>query len=192
MMRRLLPVLFLAAVAAAGCGGGKTNTASGSASPGAPGSPRSLPPGASPTTTPKIEESTENKLPATWPKDFPLPKSYKIVYSASTVGGTVVFFDSDQSSSDIKAFFANELPKTGWRLSACQETNMSPQPITVMLASKDDRLASIAIGYIQQTAQQAKFKGKYAFYAAVTKSQSAQPTPSASPATCASPTPKPQ
>lgn len=169
-MRRVLLVLVVGALMVSGCGRGKD------AAKSSPGPVSSL--------NPNLKESKDDKLPAGFPSDFPLPKDRKVLYSAESDQGTVVFFASGESSDRIRDQLAAELPKNGWQLVNCTKTPLSPEPITVLLANKNDRLASVAIGYIELPKDQRRFEGKYSFYVSVIKSQQALPTPSAK-VTCA-------
>ena len=154
-----LLAVVLASLAIAGCTGGED-------APSRPGPELS-----------GFEEviSTENRLPAEFPRTLPLPRNRRVIYSAGSNLGLSAYFEARESPEAIKRFLLEELPEAGWVLRSCQDLVRSPDPaVTIITASQDGTMATVTVGYHQDYA--ARLNGRrYDFFVSLAFRSQAQP-----------------
>lgn len=85
-------------------------------------------------------------MPADWPTDAPTYAGAKVQYSMSTnpatgKAGSAVILATSDSVDAVAAFYAKALADNGWKI----EGNMRGGGTTIMGATKDDRIISLAI-----------------------------------------------
>lgn len=92
--------------------------------------------------------STENRLPPGFPRDLPLPRYRRVLYSAASNLGLSAYFEADASRDAMKGFLLKELPEAGWVLRSCHDLVGSPDPaVTIVTASKDEAAVTVTVGY---------------------------------------------
>lgn len=119
------------------------------------GEPR---PTSSPGAVQNERVSTDNALPAEFPKDFPLPSPRRVLYSAVSPVGVVVYFDQTGSGDALKTDLLAGLTDRGWTLHACVRNTGGVEPITTIVAGKGRAVATAVIGYSPDYA--ARLQGK--------------------------------
>lgn len=94
--------------------------------------------------------------PEGWPSDFPVPDGAQPAYSIGGGGGVSVWFATDQSADEVKAFFASELPAAGYTVDSTMDFNDASGSYTVMTTTGNgwnggiyigEDLGSVAAGY---------------------------------------------
>lgn len=112
--------------------------------------------------------STKDRLPAGLPRDVPLPAYRRVLYSAESSLGVVVYFDSKLSADTIRADLLRGLRERGWTLRSCRITRASPEPFTLIVADKAGTALSAGIGFSPD--QGARLNGKrYSYFVSVAK-----------------------
>ena len=81
-------------------------------------------------------------LPASFPRDFPLPQSAKVTVGKESSDDWVGVFLTTGSADTTRDFYLTELPKTGWQI-----TNQSQGGgLAIIYTRKDKREAIVAVG----------------------------------------------
>ena len=158
MSRRftLLPLLLIAlalAFVTTACGGGdddvNIDTPDGSVNVGDAGITVEGPSGG------EVNIGT-GEYPEGWPSDFPVPDGASPAYSVGAGGGLAVWFATDQSVDDVKAFYTSALPAAGYTIDSTTDFNDASGSYTVMTVSGNgmsggiymgDNLGSVAAGF---------------------------------------------
>lgn len=92
--------------------------------------------------------STENRLPAEFPRNLPLPRYRRVLYSASSNLGLSAYFEAGDSPDTLKKFLLKELPQAGWTVRSCHDLARSPDPaVTIITAGKDEATVTVMVGY---------------------------------------------
>lgn len=93
--------------------------------------------------------------PDAWPSDFPVPDGASPVYSVGAAGMVAVWFSTDASQDDTKAFFTSELPSAGYTIDSTNDFSDASGSYTVMSVTGNGwtggiymgDLGSVAAGY---------------------------------------------
>ena len=108
--------------------------------------------------------STENRLPAGFPKNLPLPRYRRVLYSATSNLGLSAYFEAGESPETMKRFLLKELPEAGWALRSCHDLARSPDPaVTIITAGKDEGTVTVTVGYHPDYAARLN-GGRYDFF----------------------------
>lgn len=94
--------------------------------------------------------------PEGWPSDFPVPDGASPAYSVGAGGGVAVWFATDASLDEVKAFFTSALPAAGYTIDATTDFSDTSGSYTVMTVTGNgwsggiymgDNLGSVAAGF---------------------------------------------
>ncbi len=84
------------------------------------------------------------ELPEHWPEDFPTFPKAKITNTVEGAGAAnmiMVVFETGKAVQDVKDFYKEELPKSGWEITNEVEAGEA----FILAAAKDARAASVSI-----------------------------------------------
>jgi len=95
--------------------------------------------------------STDDVLPPEFPSDHPRPGDPRVLYSAVSAIGTVVYFSTGLGRDDIVRALLDDLPAEGWEIFACT-TAPGEEPVTFIVASKGRQVASTIVGFAAEQA----------------------------------------
>lgn len=97
--------------------------------------------------------STDDALPAEYPdEELPVPEPSTVIYSAVSQFGLSAYFTSPLSSREIKSRMLATIRDREWSLHTCEATQQSPEPTTLIVASRPGTIATVLIGYSPQAA----------------------------------------
>lgn len=103
------------------------------------------------------------EYPEGWPAEFPVPDGASPAYSVGAGGGVSVWFATDQSLDEVKAFFTSELPAAGYTIDATTDFSDTSGSYTVMTVSGNGVTGGIYMGdNLGQVA--AGFEGDFDFW----------------------------
>ena len=133
-MRMRTSAVALAVVVSA-CGGGD-DTAS-TPQPGATDAA---------AAAPEIVRSTDDRLPEGFPDDFPVPEQRTITESMVLESGVTVYMTTPLDAAGLRAFYSEELPKRGWKITQCTVTEVPDRgPLSLIVAVTADRFSAVTI-----------------------------------------------
>ena len=136
---------------------------------------------------PGVEETRDDKLPTNFPAGFPLPPDSKVLVSGDLTGGVkLVLFEAEPPEQGLRTFFVDELPKQGWALANCTESPVSPEPVVLIVATKEKLQANVTAGYLNVD-YPIEYKNPYSFAVQYWETEGAFATPSAVPEACLNP-----
>lgn len=159
---RLLPLLLIAialAFVAAACGGDDDvtiDTPEGSVDVGDDGVTIEGPSGG------EVNIGT-GEYPEGWPSDFPVPDGASPAYSLAAGGGVSVWFGTDQSADDVKAFYADALPDAGYTIESQADFSDESGSYSVITTSGNGWSGGIYIG-AGAAAAAPGFEGDFDFF----------------------------
>jgi hypothetical protein len=84
--------------------------------------------------------------PEGWPSDFPVPDGADPAYSVGANDGVAVWFASDQSADEIKAFYEGALPAAGYTIDSTVSNISGSSSYTVMSVSGNGWTGGIYMG----------------------------------------------
>lgn len=84
--------------------------------------------------------------PEGWPSDFPIPDGASPAYSIGAGGGVSVWFATDQSADDVKAFFTTALPAAGYTIDSQLDFNDASGAYSVISMSGNGWTGGIYMG----------------------------------------------
>jgi hypothetical protein len=96
------------------------------------------------------------EYPEGWPSDFPVPDGATPAYSIGAGGGAAVWFATDQSADEVKAFYTSALPEGGYTIDSTADFDDASGSYTVMSFTGNgtsggiyigDNLGSVAAGF---------------------------------------------
>lgn len=133
---------------------------------------------------PGIKETREDKLPDGFPKNLPLPEGSSVIVSGDLTGGVeLVLFRAESPEGGFRGFFIDELPDEGWVLASCAQTDASPEPVSLIVATKGREQVNITAGYLDVDYPIA-YQGEYSFAVQHWKTEQPAATPEALPENC--------
>ncbi len=103
------------------------------------------------------------EYPEGWPSTFPVPEGAAPVYSVGAAGGVSVWFATDQSADEVKAFFAEALPAAGYTIDSTTDFGDAEGSYTVMSISGNGSTGGIYMGEGAGAAA-AGFEGDFDFW----------------------------
>lgn len=102
-------------------------------------------------------------LPDGWPSDFPIPDGATPAYSVGAGTTVAVWFATDASLDDVKAFFTSSLPAAGYNIDSTNDFSDSSGSYTVMAVTGNGLTGGIYMGdNLGQVA--AGFSGDFDFW----------------------------
>lgn len=124
-------------------------------------------PATSPGAIPNERVSTDDALPAEFPGEFPLPP-HRVIYSAVSPVGVVVYFTSDRTKAAIADYLLTELSGARWKLHSCLRNTSGVEPVTTIVASRNSVVATAVVGYSPDFAT--RLNGRiYTFFVSVAR-----------------------
>ncbi len=100
-------------------------------------------------------------LPEGFPDSFPLPDGATPVNSVGGTDGYFVWFSSDQSVDELRSFFQENLPSSGWTISNTMETTTAEGTFTIYTISGNGFSGGVYVG--ESASGTDTFTGEYAF-----------------------------
>jgi hypothetical protein len=105
--------------------------------------------------------------PEGWPSDFPVPDGATPAYSIAAGGGVSVWFATDQSGDDVKAFFTEALPAAGYTIDSQADFSADTGSYSVMSISGNGWSGGIYMGEGAAGAAPG-FEGDFDFFVSLT------------------------
>lgn len=108
-----------------------------------------------------------SEYPEGWPGDFPVPDGATPAYSIAAGGGVSVWFATDQSADDVKAFFNEALPAAGYTIDSQADFSADTGSYSVMSISGNGWTGGIYLGEGAAGAAPG-FEGDFDFFVSLT------------------------
>jgi hypothetical protein len=105
--------------------------------------------------------------PEGWPSDFPVPEGATPAYSIGAADGVAVWFATDQSVDEVKAFYASALPAAGFTIDSSVDFDDPAGSYTVMAITGNGWTGGIYMGE-GAGAIAAGFQGDFDFWVTLT------------------------
>ncbi len=103
------------------------------------------------------------RYPEGWPEDFPVPEGAEPVYSVGAEDGVMVWFASDLTTDELKAFYAEALPAAGYTIDSTTEFSDAEGSYAVMTISGGGLTGGIYLGGSGSGAAPG-YEGEFAFW----------------------------
>lgn len=103
------------------------------------------------------------RYPEGWPEGFPVPEGAEPVYSVGSEGGVSVWFAADQTTEELKAFFADALPAAGYTIGSTTEFSDAEGSYAVLAISGNGMSGGIYLGGSGSGAAPG-YEGEFAFW----------------------------
>ena len=82
------------------------------------------------------------KLPASWPKDFPLAAGAKVTFALDTPNGASVTYETADAPAKVYDYYAKEMPGQGWKINV---RTQSDDGGTLMMTKDPKRSATVVV-----------------------------------------------
>ncbi len=107
------------------------------------------------------------EYPEGWPGDFPVPDGATPVYSLAAGGGVSVWFGTDQSSDEVKGFYADALPAAGYTIDSQADFSDESGSYSVFTVSGNGWTGGLYLGEGAGAAAPG-FEGDFDFFVSLT------------------------